>query len=344
MSDQKIRLYAYSLSHFAVDFCCALLILPLGRASFSPAMLYILYNYCAFALQMPLGILADKINRNALFAAVGCGLVAAGSSLPGLPVLAVSVMGIGNALFHVGGGVDVLNDSGNRAASLGIFVSPGALGLYLGGLLTKTALSASWFVVLCLMGLCILTILLSAGKTGVLVESHNAEVSFRGLSRLSFLLPALCLFLVVVLRSMVGMAASFPWKQKTLWGLISVLAVVLGKAFGGIAMDKFGAKATSLVSLLLAGVLFLFADIPFCGVPALFLFNMTMPVTLSLLAQKMPGCKGFSFGLLTFALFLGFLPVGLSFVSALSGWMLALLSASSCLLLLPALLCKGGRS
>jgi FSR family fosmidomycin resistance protein-like MFS transporter len=41
----------------------------------------------------------------------------------------------------------------------------------------------------------------------------------------------------------------------------------------------------------------------------MFLFNMTMPVTLWATAKIFPGAKGFAFGLLTFGLFLGFLPV-----------------------------------
>ena len=36
---------------------------------------------------------------------------------------------------------------------------------------------------------------------------------------------------------------------------------------------------------------------------------MTMPITLYLLIKKMPDLPGFSFGLLTFGLFIGFLPV-----------------------------------
>ena len=82
-------------------------------------------------------------------------------------------------------------------------------------------------------------------------------------------------------------------------------------------------------------MLFFLADAPLTGVIAIFLFNMTMPVTLSCLARRTPGCKGFSFGLLTFALFLGFVPVGLSLVSASSAWLLALLCVFSALLMLP---------
>ena len=54
------------------------------------------------------------------------------------------------------------------------------------------------------------------------------------------------------------------------------------------------------------------------GVLAVFLFNMTMPVTLWAAAKVMPGAKGFAFGLLTFGLFLGYLPSYLGWGSILS--------------------------
>ena len=54
-------------------------------------------------------------------------------------------------------------------------------------------------------------------------------------------------------------------------------------------------------------------------------------------ADRLPGASGFSFGLLTFALFLGFAPeyLGLAWVRA--GWMYALLALASLALLLPCL-------
>ena len=41
---------------------------------------------------------------------------------------------------------------------------------------------------------------------------------------------------------------------------------------------------------------------------ALFLFNMTMPLTLMEAARLLPGAKGGAFGLLTCALFVGMVP------------------------------------
>lgn len=333
MHSTRTRLSVYSAAHFLVDLCCALLMFRIAPASPNAALLFLVYNYCAFALQMPLGLLADRLNRNALLAAAGCALVALSFALPSVPLAAVIAAGLGNALFHVGGGVDVLNDSGEKAAALGVYVSPGALGLFFGTMLGKGDFPLFSGVVLMLAALA--AILLMAHRTDTLRASHNAPLSFRGIGRFDVLLPALCLFLVVILRSYAGMTMRFSWKSSGSWALIATLAVVLGKCTGGFAMDALGARTASLLSLIAAAVLFLFADSPYAGTAAIFLFNMTMPVTLWALAQRMPGCKGFSFGLLTFALFLGFVPVGLGVAPSSANWLLAALSILSALLMLP---------
>ena len=53
----------------------------------------------------------------------------------------------------------------------------------------------------------------------------------------------------------------------------------------------------------------LLAGNPYAGVTAVFLFNMTMPVTLGALGRMLPGVKGFAFGTLTLALFAGLVPI-----------------------------------
>ncbi|MCL2160165.1 MAG: hypothetical protein FWH48_12220, partial [Oscillospiraceae bacterium] len=107
----------------------------------------------------------------------------------------------------------------------------------------------------------------------------------------------------------VGLASTFPWKNSGYWGILLVCAVVFGKIAGGFFADRFGATKTSLFSLGFCALLFCFWQIPLAGIAAVLLFNMTMPITLWAMAKIFPQAKGFSFGLLTFALFLGFLPV-----------------------------------
>jgi FSR family fosmidomycin resistance protein-like MFS transporter len=302
----RTALALYSAAHFWVDFSCALLIF--GRLSGNPAFGFcaLLYNFCAFALQMPLGLLADRLNRNGLAAASGCVLISAAGFLPQPEALAVAA-GVGNALFHLGGGIDVLNGSTSHAAALGVFVSPGAAGLFLGTLLGRRAAPPFWLGPL---GLLIL-----AGLIAGLFHrpSGNASLSLSG--SCGKLVP---LFLVVVLRSYMGMNQSFSWNRAA-WTPILILALALGKTAGGFAMDRLGPRRAADWSLGAAAVFDLGSALPLPGTAAVFLFNMTMPVTLWAAARRLPGAKGFAFGLLTFGLFLGFLPSYLGWPKPLSG-------------------------
>lgn len=292
----KVRLLRYAVVHFLVDLGCTLLVLGRICPQSNSAMVILLYNFFAFAVQMPMGLVADKIGRCRYFAAAGCLLVLAGWLLPaGVP--AAMTAGLGNAAFHVGGGLNTLNESGDKAGPLGLFVSTGAFGVYFGG---QWALNGYDPYICLLLGISALVLLPAGGKT------ENAGLELPGGNE--GLIPAiLCLLAVVILRSLLGLAADLPWKTEH--GILAVSAVAGGKAAGGYLADRFGTMRVAMASLGLAAVCFFAGKHILFGVPALFLFNMTMPLTLWAVARLMPGIKGFSFGLLTFGLFLGFLPV-----------------------------------
>lgn len=313
----------YAFAHFTVDLGCAF---AMFSACHAGSIGFLLYNFCAFAMQMPLGLLADSLGRNRGFAIGGAGLVALICCLPSFGLAGTMILGLGNGLFHIGGGLDVLNRSGRNAAPLGVFVSPGAYGIYLGTLWGN--LGTSPLPVLGLLVLACLAMLLPQPST----IPSNAPLAFPAQSRLPWIA---LLFLVVVLRSYGGMAGSYDWKTGG-WVIAAVSAVVLGKTAGGFLSDRFGCIQTAACSLVLCTILFSLSHLALPGVLALFLFNITMPITLFALAQTMSGCKGFSFGLLTFALFLGYLPSYLG-AASLRGWGMALVAALSALLLLPGL-------
>lgn len=312
----RTMLAVYSAAHAVVDFSCAFLVYRTMLDYPELGLALLLYNFCAFALQMPFGLLADGWNRNAVVAAAGCAVVLL-AYLPVLPVAVAAVIaGVGNGLFHVGGGLDVLNDSGEKSSALGIFVSPGALGLYFGGVLGRGTQLPLLLPVLALAVFAGL-ILTAARRTYGGLNSLNAPTEL-ALSR-GGLRSAVLLTAVVVLRSYMGFNQSLPWKGTGSWAVIVTLALVLGKAGGGFLSDRLGPQTATALSLGLAAVCYLLSGIPVCGTIAVFLFNMTMPITLWAAARLMPGGKGFAFGLLTFGLFLGYLPTALGWPSLLTG-------------------------
>ena len=326
----------YSAAHFLVDFACAFLMFRTISASPDFRLCILLYNFCAFAMQMPLGILADRLDRNFLVAIAGCVLVGAAYGFVAFPLAAVIVLGLGNALFHLGGGVDVLNISTRRSGALGVFVSPGAFGVYLGTLLGNGTALSPIVVPIALPAAAVVIFAVHRLQRGQYPK--NAAFALPAGAPRRVLIVAVCLFFVVCLRSYVGLALSFPWKSPGLWAALAVCAVVFGKAAGGFLADKLGALRVGVISLGAAAPLFLIPRSAAAGLLSVLLFNMTMPITLWAMAKAFPGAKGFSFGLLTFGLFLGFLPAysGVTFFSG-APWTFAAAAVISLALLWPGL-------
>lgn len=304
----QMNTFCLAAMHFLVDFICAWAMYGSFRQGSGGYESLLIYNFCAFALQMPLGTLMDlmkeRINGklgsyfSLIWAVFGAALTAVGA------LIHPAVLGLGNALFHVGGGMEVIQEDFDRnlkGRDLGIFVAPGAVGLYLGAKF-RFELKALFFVS---VAAAILTVLLfrNKGKRPIV----NCVVTEKAAGKIWPL--ALCCFAVVILRSYVGLSANFSWKSGAAFGLLAVLVVALGKMAGGILGSRFGSGRTAAISLALAAICFTAGENPIFGLAALLLFNMSMPVTLYMLAQALPHLPGFSFGLLTFGLFLGFLPV-----------------------------------
>jgi FSR family fosmidomycin resistance protein-like MFS transporter len=278
-----------SFSHFIVDLSCALLVANV--ATDNMLLLLILYNFCAFALEMPLGIVIEDKFPPLKVASVGMGMILLSWIFFNIPMLALIIAGTGNALFHLGGGLSVMKKSTN-AAPLGVFIGPGAAGIYLGAFLGKI------WVLPTLVGVLFLAIVLWKTPKKCEMIKMKTEI-FQG-TKLAFV----ALFFLVVLRGFSGISQVFPWKEQ--WSIAFILVVILGKMVGGYLSDYFGAFRTGIVSLLVAAICFAFPTKPFFGLVGMFSFQLTMPITLWMLSKMTT--KGFAFGILTFGLFIGSLP------------------------------------
>ncbi len=277
-----------SFSHFMVDFTCALLVVSLSGENIILAIL--LYNFCAFAVQMPLGIIVEGKFPPHKTASFGILLVMLAWLFPSLPEISLATAGIGNALFHLGGGLAVMGKS-EKAAPLGSFIAPGALGIYFG------AINELPLQIPVLLVMLILLILLFR-KSDIEYREYKIK-EFKGRH-----LAIISLFLVVTLRGFLGVVDAFPWKSE--WSFFFVLAVVLGKVLGGYLSDKFGAYRVGVISLIISAICFIFPSNVFLGFLGMFSFQITMPITLWAISKIT--LKGFGFGLLTFGLFIGSIP------------------------------------
>lgn len=334
---------AYALAHAAVDACCAVMLWSAyhdGRLTAGSAWsAFLFYNLLAFAIQPLVGLAADRLRIGRGAAVAGALLTVAAmplALLPGDIGVAVVVAGLGNAVFHVGGGIVSLRAAPGRAAPVGVFVAPGAAGLA-AGILAGKAGGPGWPFAAALLALTVVLAIarpprfadrpapLDTGGAGSRRRPTRAPLADAGMIAVTLILA------VIGVRSYVGLTLALPWKSDL--GLLVALTatVVAGKALGGLLGDRLGWRPVAVMALLLSlPLLALAGGSPAAGIAGLLLFNLTMPVTLAAVAAMLPrGREGFAFGLTCLALFVGAAP-------SLVGWATPPSPAVLAALILPA--------
>ena len=324
---KEVTTFAFALCHFVVDFACVSTMLcavsrVLGESGQDSlefvALSILLYDIVAFTLQLPVGIVLDKLDKNSYAALLSYALVGAGVLISLFPVallewLAVLLLAVGNALFHSAGGLIVLNISQKHAGPSGIFIATGAIGVFLGTQSAQMERLQIAFSLLVLLFLCALITLVVQKVNKKYWNVHNVAFDIPKFSSNTLLAIAL-LSLVVALRSYVGMVMAFPWKSEMLLLVLSILGVFAGKALGGVVADRIGFRTTAIFSLIAAATLFVPSwEVPVMGLLGVFFFNFTMSITLASLANILPNAKGTAFGLASFSLAVGALPALLGF-------------------------------
>lgn len=281
-------------AHLLTDAVCAAALFGFAADSGHLAEAVLLYNTLAFSTQCVVGLVTDgTVKRPERLAGAALLAVSLGYFLPLPWVFRICAVGLGNSLFHVAAGTVTLETSAGKAAPLGIFVAPGAVGLALG------TLFPAWGNILAGLALILSGIMLRypAPREPKRPDAPAGKTPWAA---------AAALLLAVAVRAVGGAAADFPWKTGAETGLLLAGFVAAGKATGGWLCDRKGAGTAAWLSLPAAALL-----IALCArwaVPALagqFLLNLTMPVTLWLLYRAMPDAPGFAFGLAASALWPG---------------------------------------
>ncbi|MCR5381858.1 MAG: hypothetical protein K6G44_12815 [Lentisphaeria bacterium] len=292
--------------HFLVDALCGSTMMwhvvkDLPEKAFELVMLY---NALAFATQILTGWLADKVKHDRWLWIASIGLLMTGAieaiNLP--PWLATVLLGLGNSLFHVSAGREVIrryaHKGKGRACELGLFVAPGALGIGLGCMfpteLYIISLGGFWLT---------LTPFLwiwpkETPETEVVEKSKQVDIQC--------LLAALVMTFCVFCRAASGFCAEAPWKASTALSILCFMLVMGGKMAGGFAGDRCGHWVTGIAALAISWALFAFGDgNVVVGLSAQFIANLIMAITLYILVKLYPSSPGLMFGLAAAVLFPG---------------------------------------
>ncbi len=306
-------LLANAAAHFCVDGLCAAVLF--GKLPADKGLLILLYNTLAFSTQCVVGLMVDQLRRQAAMEFTSACLLILGWVAPFPPMLRVLLIGIGNSLFHVTGGVMTLQRCHGKSWSLGVFVAPGALGLSLGIAFPQLGFM---FAVILLVSVC------CACALEERVPCDPVECP----ERVSMAEPVL-LTVAVAVRAVGGSAVSFPWKTGVMWTMAVTVFVVLGKITGGFVCDRCGPEKIALWTIPAASILVAF--MPGYAVPSIigqFLVNLSMPVTLWLLFRLLPDAPGLAFGLAASALWPGTIAGQMMILTGPALWACVLISFS----------------
>ena len=226
----------YSVIHGVLDAVCFYVIYAIiGNLVWAVAGFF-LYDFLQLGLQPFLGNFFDNKKGIKTCGIVGCALVALSPLLGFLPMVALLFAGVGNAMFHIAGGSYVLKNCQGNAATLGLFVAPGAIGIVVGKLVATGKYLEPWAVAL-ILAVCLVWLMIPP-KTTKQANTYTGDFETVGLNVL-----VLCL-VSIVLRSFVGSAVALSWlnglsdSSKLMAPIIIGLAVFLGKLSGGFLCDR----------------------------------------------------------------------------------------------------------
>ena len=302
-----------ALLHFLVDglcLCCLyLLIYP-----FSPFIIqhfisvFIIYNVLAFLTQPLTGLWADRIRDKHWMLLLSVVLLA-------LAVLTMSfhssffcylvpvLTGMGNSLFHVWGGKQVILKAGNDMRALGLFVSTGAFGLAVS--MVFSSMSLLFVFLLAISLLAVGYVRLEKRDEGFEINSGPSSLPSGGVGG-GFLLFLIVAF--VVFRSFMGESFSSAIVKNDMVVLLVGLTAMLGKMAGGWLACRLGVVWMMAIVLTVAlGCLLCRSSERYVMLTGLFAINCTMPVTLYWANNLLKGMEGLAFGLLAAALIPGYL-------------------------------------
>lgn len=302
-----------TMLHFLVDGLCLCCVYLLTTPFTLPhlAGVFITYNTIAFLTQPLTGYMADKFNNRhwMLIAAATCLSIAVLLTPLFIPVtnevsaFAIAVLlGIGNSLFHVWGGKQVVIQVGNDIRALGMFVSTGVFGLSVAVVLWSWVLLYVFIIAICILTTAYILIDTRQSYTITTVSQH-----IRQYVKVNPFLVVVAVIAFVMLRSYIGKGLTST-ATGPLVILVTGLTAMLGKMAGGWIALRCGLLLTLAVMATTALVCILSGNTALAVIlVGLFTINCTMPITLFLANDALRGREGFAFGLLAAALMPGYL-------------------------------------
>lgn len=268
-----------------------------------------MYDGLAFVPQMLFGAISDRFEKIP-FGLIGIALMVVGLMLFNVaPVLLVTVLiAIGNACVHVNGAEVTLRSSKGKITPAAVFVSGGSFGVITGKLLADYV--SVWPIIL--LAVTAIPVIVMAEKYRV--ETKHLKMPCRDFKTANLGLPIWLITLgavfVVMVRGFVGYSIPTAWNKTVFQTVMLFVFMGVGKALGGILVDRIGIRKTTFISMIGAIPFLVFGnELMMVSLVGVMFFSMTMAITLSILVSVYRKNPGLAFGLTTVGLALGVLPI-----------------------------------
>lgn len=293
----------FTLLHFLVDGICALVIFSaLYNNDYNRCLvIFLVYNFLAFLTQPLVGLLIDKYNYPRLFLIIAVGCIMLGITIKAWYLPSSILLGIGNSFFHISGGKYVTEKTNNSIASLGLFVSTGAIGLVLG---------QRYYTNILLIIFSLLTII----TMFILIFSEEKEEDIKPFTitkyplGIKYFIILFALIVTVMIRSFVGKICIIDFKTSNFIFLLIGVMTAGGKVLGGVMSKYLGVTKTIIISMVISFItLVFFNDNLYLTLLGIVAFNTTMPITLWYMNKMLNKKLGFAFGILAACLIPGYL-------------------------------------
>lgn len=309
---KTLKLTTETFLHMLVDFLCIYsIMMSTTIIQENTLSIIVLYNIIAFATQILFGYMLDR-RKNKHAGELGVYIVVMGALLyqykiTSIPMnyLLVTIIGLGNSLFHVGTGINVIKSANGKLADLGIFISSGTIGVLLGRICVNLDFNRFLITI-------IVTLVISSLYTWILRKNVDIEIeitycNIHNIKHKEYIIVWVT-FISIIARSLTGWISP-EININNLW-LIAPILVFIGKTIGGLIADRLGIRDTAILVMVLAIVTNLMSLVysPFALI-GIVCNNMLMSITLGIMVSVIEQYPGFSFGLTTLALLIGTLPV-----------------------------------
>jgi len=286
----------YTVVHGVAEFLTALTLFSMVPAWSNPGGLVLTYSVVAFGCPLVISLLSSSVMSGISEGRMGLAgtvLLATGMLVGQLSWACVLLLGLGSAMLHISAGTATLKLD-RRGTAVGVFESTGAIGLAAGTVLgagawdmaARTGWIALGSVVILAGGFAVLTwgtnrdhpgLGATVGGPGMTTPDSVRRWTLASGSGWLPLVVLIVLGIVSVFRGVASFTSPQPWKQGTLLVLVAAVCVMLGRAIGGILVDRFGFLVPTLAGFVGAAVLLsAWPDSTWAGLLGLFFLALPM--------------------------------------------------------------------